>query len=123
MQHKILMDDVEIAQPDALGYSFETTYTADSGRVQTGTAITSSMFTVEAFSFSYSSLTWAEARLIVRKIIKGNPVKLKYPSIYHGGWREGYFYVGKGETNWGSVVVDEELIEDFKFNAVGVEPL
>ena len=128
-QNKIKMKTVngstwtEIAQPDELGYSFETTYTEDSGRVQSGKAITSAMFTVEAFTLKYSFLKLSEARTIAQFIVKGTPFMLHYPSVYYSGWRDDKFYVGKGQVRWGSIIVDEEIVEDFEFNVVGVNPL
>lgn len=122
-QNKITMNSIAIAQPDELGYSFETTYTSDSGRVQSGEAVTSAMFTVEAFSFGYSFLSLAEAHAILTIILSGQPFTLHYPSVYYNGWRNGLFYVGKGDVKWGRINVEEELVEDFSFNAVGVNPI
>ncbi len=112
-----------IAQPDKLGYSFETTYTEDSGRVQSGKATVSPMFTVEAFSLGYEFLTLAEAYTIIQFILKGGKIKVQYPSVYYNGWRTGEFYVGRGSTNWGTILVGEEIVEDFQFNLVGVNPI
>lgn len=123
MQNKITLDNIEIAQPDELGYSFETMYTEDSGRVQTGTAVVSPMFTVEAFSLGYKFLSLEEAHVIVQKILRGGKVLVHYPSVFYNGWRDGYFYVGKGDTDWGRVNTGEELVENLKFNIVGVEPV
>lgn len=114
---------VNIAQPDELGWSFETTYTEDSGRVQSGKATVSRMFTVEAFSFSYTFLTLTEAQTIASYIVRGKPFYLRYPSVYHGTWRTAKFYVGKGDVKWGRINTDEELVEDFQFNVVGVSPV
>ena len=114
---------IDVAQPDELGWSFETTYTEDSGRVQSGSAVVSSMHTVEAFSLGYSFLPLASANVIARLIVKGEPVLMHYPSVYYNGWRDDYFYVGKGQTKWGTVRADEEMVEDFSFNAVGVNPI
>lgn len=112
-----------IAQPDELGYSFETTYAEDSGRVQTGSATTSAMFTVEAFSVGYTFLSLAEAHAILQIIVPGKPFYMRYLSPYYGSWRTSTFYVGKGDLGWGRINTDEELVEDMKFNVVGVEPV
>jgi len=122
-QDYIKMNNTVIAQPDKLSYSFETTYTEDSGRVQSGKAKTSRMFTVEAFSLSYTFLTLDEANAIVRIIQSGTPFQFHYPSVYYKGWRTAPFYVGKGQANWGRINLDEELVEDFSFNCVGVNPI
>lgn len=114
---------IDVAQPDELGWSFETTYTEDSGRVQSGPAVVGAMFTVEAFSFGYSFLSLASAHAIAALIVKGEPVLMHYPSVYYNGWRNDYFYVGKGQTNWGTIRAQEEMVEDFSFNAVGVNPI
>lgn len=112
-----------IAQPDSLGWGFETTYTEDSGRVQSGAAVTSPMFTVESFSLGYTFLSLSEAHTIAAFIVKGSPFYVRYPSVYYNGWRTGRFYVGKGETKWGRINTAEELVEDFAFNIVGVNPV
>lgn len=114
---------VTIAQPDELGWAFETTYTSDSGRVQSGAAVTSAMFTVESFSLGYTFLSLAEAHTIASYIVKGKPIYVHYPSVYYNSWRSGLFYVGKGETKWGRINTSEELIENFQFNIVGVNPI
>lgn len=46
-----------LPQPDsgALSYDFETTYTEDSGRTQTGAAVVSPLFTVEALGIDIRS--------------------------------------------------------------------
>ena len=111
-----------IAQPDSLGYSFETTYSSDSGRSQDGPAYTSALFTVEAFQLGYTFLSLSEANTIMRYILKGSPFYVRYPSVYYGGWRSGQFYVGKGDVKWGRINTDDELVEDFEFNIVGVNP-
>ena len=124
-----MLGGVEIAQPDTLGYSFETTYTSDSGRVQSGLAVTTPMFTVESFSFGYSFLTLAQARQILQIIMPGKAVDMHYPSVYYGGWRTsavsqgGGFYCGRGQVSWGTIIVNEEIVEDFQFNMIGVAPI
>ena len=48
-----------LPQPDsgALSYDFETTYTADSGRTQTGVAVVIQLFTVEELGYSQASIS------------------------------------------------------------------
>lgn len=122
-QQYITMNGTKIAQPHKLGYSFESTYTEDSGRVQTGVAKVSRMFTVESFSLSWEYLSLSEAHTIIQIIEQGTPFSFHYPSVYYNGWRTAQFYVGKGQVNWGRINADEELVEDFSFNCVGVNPI
>ena len=56
-QEKIKFNDVVIFQPDKdVGFAWETTYTEDSGRVVSGKARISPLFTVEAFTFSFTNI-------------------------------------------------------------------
>ena len=61
-QEKILFNGIEIKQPDSgsLGVSFDTTYTDDSGRIMSGVALATPLFTVEAYSYKATDLTLQE---------------------------------------------------------------
>ena len=122
-QQKFTLGGEVIPQPHDLGYSFETTYTEDSGRVQTGGAVVSRLFTVEAFDFRYEWISLAEAHRLQQLILKGEPVLMHYLSVYYNGWRDDYFYVGKGSNGNMCITEDGERIEDFSFRAVGVNPV
>ena len=78
-QEKITFNSVEIKQPEkGLGYSFETTYTDDSTRVQSGVLHTTPLFTVESFSYSAKWLTIAEMKTILQIVAKGRYFKMHY---------------------------------------------
>lgn len=120
----MINDDPTIKQPDkGLGYDFETTYSEDSVRVQSGVLHISPLFTIEAFSYKATNLTEDEMSNILQKIAKGRKFKLHYRSPYHGEWRDGQFYVGKGSLAIGSWKEDEERYESLSFNMIGVNPL
>lgn len=111
-------------QPDeGLGYSFETTYTDDSDRVQTGTAYITPLFTVESYSYSASNLTLSEMSYILKQVAKGRKFKAHYLSPYEGKWKDGYFYVGKGSLKIGTWKEDEEIYDSLSFNMIGVQPI
>lgn len=123
-QHYVMINDTVIRQPDAgLSYNFETTYTNDSGRVMSGTAHVVPMFTVESFGYSATNLTEAEMQQILELVAKGGTYRLHYRSPYYGGWRDDYFYTGKGSLSIGSWKEDEERYESLSFNMVGVNPI
>lgn len=123
-QDKVKINDTIIKQPDrGLGYDFETTYTEDSVRVQSGVAHLTPMFTVEAFSYEASDLTSAEMSQILKMVAKGKRFKLHYRSPYYGVWRDDYFYVGKGSIKIASWKESEERYESLSFNMIGVNPI
>lgn len=124
MQDTIKINGVEIFQPDeGLGYSFETTYSEDSGRVQTGSMHAVSYFTVEQFSYEATEIPMEKATEILQMIAKGNPFTLHYYSIFYGAWRDGLFRVGKGSLNIGTLEEGYEKLSSLSFNMTGEEPI
>ena len=123
-QNYITINGVKIKQPDeGLGYSFETTYTSDSTRVQSGSIHATPMFTVESFSYAASYLTIAEMQTILQKVAKGGNFTLHYFSPYYGQWRDDTFYVGKGSLEIGRLTEGGEYFDSLSFNMVGVNPI
>lgn len=123
-QNKFMINDRETKQPDAgLGYSFETIYSEDSDRVQTGKGHFTPLFTVESYSYSASNLTLSEMSYILKQVAKGKKFKAHYLSPYEGKWLDGYFTVGKGSLKIGTWKEDEEMYDSLSFNMVGVNPL
>lgn len=126
MQERIKIDGAEIKQPDAFNPNFETTYTEDSGRVMSGVAELDPMFTVESYSMEWSYLTPDEASEILKKVIptQNKPTfTMTYFSWYHGEWRTGTFYVGKGSLKTKTLRSNYEFLESISFNVIGVNPL
>lgn len=124
MQEKITINGTVIRQPDTgLAFDFETTYTEDSTRVQSGVGHFTPMFTVEAFGYEASGLTKAEMYTILQLVAKGNNFQLHYYSPYYGTWRTDTFYVGKGSLKIGSLIEDGELFDSLSFNMIGVNPI
>lgn len=123
-QNKIKFNDVDIFQPEKdVGYAWETTYTNDSGRVVSGKAHISPLFTVEAFTFSFVNIPTKEMSKILKIIAKGKPFKMHYFSPYYGEWRNDTFYVGQGDTTLGSLKESSEIFSSAKIKATGVNPI
>lgn len=123
-QNYIKINNTVIRQPDeGLGFDFETTYTEDSTRVQSGVLHATPMFTVESFSYSASTLTVAEAKTILQLVAKGKTFTLHYFSPYYGTWRDDKFYVGKGSLEIGRLNESGERIDGLSFNMIGVNPI
>lgn len=123
-QEKITFNGVTIKQPDeGLGYDFETTYTDDSTRVQSGVLHSTPLFTVESYSYSASWLTIQEMKQILQIVAKGKPFRMHYFSPYYGTWRDDLFYVGNGSLSIGTLREDKEKFESLSFNIVGVNPI
>lgn len=124
MQDKIRINGLDIYQPDeGLQYSFETTYTSDSTRLQSGSANFVPMFTVEQFGYTATDIPMAEATKILQMIDKGQAFTLHYYSLHYGRWRDGKFRVGKGSLSIGSLKVDKEKVSSLTFNMTGDEPI
>ena len=124
MQDKIRINDIEIFQPDeGLKSSFETTYSEDSTRLQTGEANFVPLFTVEQFGYSASDIPIADASVILQQIIKGEAFKLHYFSPYYGKWRDGMFRVGQGQFTIGTVEEGGEKLTSLSFNMTGEKPI
>lgn len=123
-QDRMKINGIAVKQPDeGLGYDFETTYTEDSTRVQSGVLHISPMFTVEAFSYSASNLNLNEMSTILQQIAKGQKFTLHYLSPFYGDWRDAEFYVGKGSINIGRWKKDKECYDSLSFNMIGVNPV
>lgn len=124
MQDKIMINGVEIYQPDNdLGSSFETTFTQDSGRVQSGVMHATPMFTVEQFSYVATDIPVAEATKILQMIVHGRPFTLHYFSPYYGNWRNDTFRVGRGSLSIGSLKENKEKLTSLSFNMTGDNPI
>lgn len=123
-RERVKINGIDIWQPDAgLQHNFETTYTEDSTRVQSGSAHFTPLFTVEQENYTATNIPAEEASKILKQIITGKPFTLHYYSLYHTKWRDALFYVGKGQYDIGSLVDGEEYLESLSFNMTGVEPL
>lgn len=123
-QEYIKINGVQIRQPDeGLGYDFETTYGEDAKRTQSGVLKASAMFTVEALSYQASNLTPGEMKTILQFIAHGTNFTLHYYSPYYGTWRDGTFYVGRGNLSIGRLNESEERYESLSFQMTGVKPV
>lgn len=124
MQETIKINGIEIFQPDeGLNYNFETTYSSDSTRVQSGQAHFTPLFTVEQLGYTATDIPVADAKKIIEQIIKGHAFTLHYYSVYYGTWRDAKFRVGKGQFAIGSLKAGEEKLTSLSFNMTGEEPL
>lgn len=117
-------DGVEIAQPErGMGYSYESTYTEDSGRVQSGTAIVAPMFTVKSYSYSRTHPTVAQVAQILSFIVGGGKYEMYAFNPKTGTWGWDVYYTGKGDMSIGYLTPDGGHYDSFSFNAVGVKPI
>lgn len=124
MQDRIRINNTDIYQPDSgLAYNFATTYTEDSGRVQTGTAYITPMFTVEQLGFTATGIPQPEATKILRMVDRGQRFTLHYFSMHYGYWRDDIFYVGQGDMSIGSLEDGNETLDSLSFNMTGVNPI
>lgn len=124
MQEYIKLGGKQIRQPDAgLQYSFLTTFSMDSVRVQSGEGHYTPMYTVETLSYSASFPTVEEVREILQIVAKGNRFSVHYFSPYYGEWRDDDFYVTTGSMKIGVLTEDGERIDKISFSMQGVNPI
>ena len=124
-QNYFKMNGQKVWQPDsAMAHNWETTFTEDSTRVQSGSDRFTPMFTVEQYTYSASHIPVDKATQIIQMIGKGQKVLLHYWSVYQGGWRDGYFRCGKSqEITIGNLEEGEESYDLLSFNLTGVDPI
>ena len=105
----------------------EKTYTADSGRNYAGEAIIKVQFMVEKFTWEVRDLTLADCALLAQLVMgRDNELdrfEIHYVSAYYGGWRDAWFYVGKGSFQIGQVNNNTGIIDKVSFNCIGVYPV
>lgn len=121
-QKRIAVDGWNAVQPMTFDYNFQTTSSEDSGRVMSGRANISPLFTVEAFDVTYEDLTPAQASALLKKIVQ-RPSKpyfsLYYYSPYYGNWRTDEFYVGEGSLKVRTLKEGEEMMSQITCSFVG----
>lgn len=126
MSDRITINGIDIQQPTKFDPNWETTYSADTNRVITGSLYAKPLFTVESFSVEWTGLTAEEASKILKEIVS-TPSKpnfqFHYFSWYYGEWRTGTFYVGKGSLNCNVIRDNHKTWKSISCNIIGVEPL
>ena len=124
MQDVIKINGIEIWQPDkGLQSNFETKYSSDSTRVQSGVMHATPLFTVEQFRYAATDIPVSDASVILQQVIKGNSFTLHYFSPYYGIWRDDTFRVERGQFSIGNLKEDEERLESLTFNMTGDNPI
>ena len=117
-------DGVEIAQPErGMAFNYETTYTEDSGRVQSGTAIVVPIFTVKSYSYTRTHPTVDEVKQILSYILNGKKYEMYAFNPASCAWGWDVYYTGKGDMSIGYLTPDGGHYDSFSFNAVGVKPI
>lgn len=123
-QDRIRINNTDIWQPDEeLAYDFETTYTSDSTRAQTGVGYFTPIFTVEQLGYTATNIPQKEATKILQMIDRGNYFTLHYFSMHYGMWRDDTFYVGKGSMSIKTLKSGVERLKTLSFNMTGVNPI
>lgn len=123
-QDRIRINNTDIYQPDKnLAYDFETTYTSDSTRVQTGVGKFTPMFTVEKLNYTATHIPQPEATKILQMVDTGQNFTLHYFSMHYGRWRDDMFYVGQGGMIVGELEEGNEYLDSLSFNMTGVNPI
>lgn len=122
-QEKIKINGVEIWQPDEeLAWNYETTYTPDSTRVQSGEGHFTEMFTTESFGYTSSGMPAAEWAKISQMIV-GKKYDLYAWNPHFGKWMTMRCYTGQGSLNVKTLEVGNERFSSVSFNMVDLIPL
>lgn len=120
----IKMNGVKIYQPDeGLEYKFQTTYTENSKRTQSGKGHFTPLFTVEQFGYKATDIPTEEASKILQMIAKGKRFTLHCFSVYQNKWIDAPFYVAKGDLSIKRVSVRNGIVGELSFNMTGVNPI
>lgn len=106
-----------------LDIAFETTYTEDTTRVQSGLLNLKPMFTVEALKYKASNVSVSEMYHLLQFVATGEPFRLHYFSPYYGEWRTAPFYVGAGDLTIGRLNENNEYYDEISFQMTGVRPI
>ena len=123
MQEMYKINGVVIFQPDSeLGWNFETTYTPDSTRAQSGIGYFTEMFTTQSFAYQASHVPVEEWTKISQMIV-GKKFDLYAWNPHFGKWMTHRCYVGKGSLTIGSLEEDRETYSKISFNMIDVKPL
>lgn len=122
-QDKYKINGQEIWQPDKdVAYAWETTYTEDSSRAQSGKGHFTPMFTVHQYQYSASNVPVAEVTRILQIISTGKSFTFHVWSPRHGAWKDLKCYVGKSsDCTIGELVQNREKYSKFAFNATEVD--
>ena len=124
MAEKIKINGIEIKQPlKGLGYDFQTVYSSESARVQSGRDYTTPVATIETFTYSAANMTAAEMSQILQLVMKGGAITLHYFSPYYGYWRDDTFIVKSGSLKVNNWIANEERYDSLSFKLEGVNPV
>ena len=124
MAEKIKINGIEIKQPlKGLGYDFQTLYSSESARVQSGRDYSTPVATVETFSYTAEDLTASEMSTILQMVMKGEEFTLHYQSPYYGYWRDDIFIVKSGNLSVYDWNENKERYTSLSFTMEGVNPV
>lgn len=124
MAERIKINGTEIKQPlQGLGYGFQTKFSKESTRVQSGRDYSTPVYTYETFSYNATGLTAQEMSDILKSIAHGEPFTLHYMSPYYGEWRDDEFKVENGAASVARWIEEEERYDALSFTMIGVNPI
>lgn len=103
--------------------SFAVTSTSSSGRVQRGTMINNTMFTVEAFDLKWNHITTQDLSNILKEVMGKNSFYFTYFSPYHNKWRKDKFYMANATLDIKRLNPNKEKVSELSFQVTGVNPV
>ena len=121
MQDKIKFNNIVPKQPDAAPeFTWEDTYTDDSGRDLSGTFHGQFLYRIWSFSFTWTGLTTTELSTILTQIQNPNGFTMHYFNPKTAAWTDDTFYVGRGSLVVRTLEEGHEYYDSIKFNAVRI---
>jgi hypothetical protein len=100
---------------DGYSPSYAVTVTQNSGRTMRGKAITTPLFTVEAFDLKWNRITTAQVARILHEVMGKEGFQFHYFSYYHNAWRTTKFYMANATLQIKSLKVGAEKVSELSF--------
>lgn len=124
-QQHLMLGTYQPPDVDEDGYQvrFATTSTASSGRTQRGNMINTTMFTVEAYSLKWTSISAVDVKKILEQVMGKNSFSFYHFNVYKGIWETGEFYVANINSPFLRLNDGSETVSELSFQVTATNPL
>lgn len=124
-QQHLMLGTYQPPDVDEDGYQvqFATTSTSSSGRTQRGNMINTTMFTVEAYSLKWTSISAVDVKKILEQVMGKNSFSFYHFNVYKGIWETGEFYVANINSPFLRLNDGSETVSELSFQVTATNPL
>lgn len=124
-QQHLMLGTYQPPDVDEDGYQvqFATTSTSSSGRTQRGNMINTTMFTVEAYSLKWTSISAVAVKKILEQVMGKNSFSFYHFNVYKGIWETGEFYVANINSPFLRLNDGSETVSELSFQVTATNPL